>query len=180
MNADLSLQLNPFSVDGRQLQSDPCKSDRGIYTRYNQSEKMAVCAPYLSALPPHSFFKPGIILTEQQKWQVYIDPYTKMTRLDLYQFDGTPMNPLFLAYSPPQMLPTITMNPTAAAAAPTAGAKAKRGEKTQYDIPLNINAQHIKRDGRGLGKHALERVDVNMVWWVGVGMCVFGGAAYLL
>src|SRR5689334_16118379 len=99
-----------------------------------------------------------------------------MTRLDLYQFDGTPMNPLFLAYSPPQMLPTITMNPTKAAAAPTGGAKAKRGEKTQYDIPLNVNAQHIKRDGRGLGKHALERVDVNMVWWVGVGMCVFGGA----
>lgn len=103
-----------------------------------------------------------------------------MTRLDLYMFDGTPMNPLFLAYSPPQMLPTITMNPTEAAPTPTPGAKVKRGEQTQYDIPLNIGAKHIKREERGLGKHPLERVNLNVVWWVGVGMCVFGGAAYLL
>lgn len=46
MNADLSLDLTPFSVDGRQLQSKPCKSDHGLYTRYNQSEKMAVCLPF--------------------------------------------------------------------------------------------------------------------------------------
>jgi hypothetical protein len=95
-------------------------------------------------------------------------------------FDGTPVHPLFLAYSPPQMLPTITMNPTETPAAPTATGNAKRSEKTQYDIPLNINAQHVKREHRGLGQHPLEHVNLNVVWWIGVGMCMFGGAAYLL
>ena len=61
-----------------------------------------------------------------------------MKRLDLYQFDGAPLNPMFLAYDPPQMLPTITMNPTAAAPSATAKAKAKRGEE-QWDLPLVRN-----------------------------------------
>ena len=41
-NADNSLTLTPYAVDGRQLQSDPCASDTSTYTRYNQSETMAV------------------------------------------------------------------------------------------------------------------------------------------
>jgi hypothetical protein len=115
---------------------------------------------------------------QPQKWQVYTDPYTKMTRLDLYMFDGSPMNPMFLAFSPPQMLPTVTMNPTQSAATPTG--KAKRSSGEQYDIPLNIGADHIKRDQRGLERHVLEKVNLNMLWWAGVGMTLFGGAAYLL
>jgi hypothetical protein len=47
MNADLSLSLMPYSVDGRQLQSDPCselgKKGKAVYQRYNQSETMQVC-----------------------------------------------------------------------------------------------------------------------------------------
>lgn len=105
-----------------------------------------------------------------------------MTRLDLYQFDGTKMNPMFLAYKPPQMLPTVTMNPTAAATAAkakrSAGAE-PRGE--QLDIPLNINAKHIKRDGSALETRSLlQRIDLTMIWWSGVGMMLFGGVAYLL
>jgi len=150
MNADLSLSLSPFSVDGRQLQSNPCSSTKkSVYQRYNQSETM-------------------------QKWQVYIDPYTKLKRLDLYQFDGKPLNPMFLAYSPPQMLPTITMNPTDTAPSPTG--KTKRGE--QMDLPLNKNAMHIKRD---ISQQPLwQRIDVNVLWWTGIGMTIFGGAAYLM
>lgn len=43
LNADGSLSLNPFSVDGRQLESAPCTADTATYTRYNQSETMEVC-----------------------------------------------------------------------------------------------------------------------------------------
>ncbi|KUJ10341.1 uncharacterized protein LY89DRAFT_689620 [Mollisia scopiformis] len=152
-NSDGSLSMSPFSVDGRQLQSNPCASSTSTYTRYNQSETF-------------------------EKYQVYTDPYTKMTRLDLYQFDGSPMNPMFLAYSPPQMLPTVTMNPTATATA--SGKKAKRtaGLGDELEEPLNKNAMHIKREA--FERPLLHRIDLNMLWWAGVGMTIFGGAAYLL
>ncbi|KAL3418286.1 hypothetical protein PVAG01_10002 [Phlyctema vagabunda] len=154
MNDDLSLSLNPFSVDGRQLESKPCStSKKAVYSRYNQTETF-------------------------KKWQVYVDPYTKLTRLDLYGFDGTPMHPMFLAYSPPQMLPTITMNPTSAGAQATSKAKVKRdGDEIEYSLPMNANAQHIKRTTT---TGSQSPIDLHVVWWAGIGMCVFGGAAYLL
>ncbi len=84
------------------------------------------------------------------------------------------MNPMYIAYSPPMMLPTVTMNPTtAASASPTS--KAKRDYVEGMELPLNKDAKHIKR--------SIERsptIDVNIIWWMGVGMTVFGGAAYLL
>lgn len=42
MNANGSLSLTPIAVDGRQLLSKPCDYDKGIYTRYNQSELFKV------------------------------------------------------------------------------------------------------------------------------------------
>ncbi|KAH7383668.1 chaperone for protein-folding within the ER, fungal-domain-containing protein [Cadophora sp. MPI-SDFR-AT-0126] len=153
-NADGSLDLTPISVDGRQLQSNPCDGDTSTYTRYNQSEKM-------------------------EKYQVYTDAYSKLTRLDLYQFNGAPIQPMYLAFTPPKMLPTITMNPTTA----STGKKAKRTAGAEpepdhgYDVPLNKDAIHMKRD---FEQPLLHRVDLNMVWWTGVGMTLFGGVAYLL
>jgi len=146
-NADGSLLLTPIAVDGRQLLSNPCQSATSTYSRYNQSETF-------------------------QKFAVYKDPYHGVTRLDLYQFDGSPMNPMYLAYSPPVMLPTQTMNPTSSSAAATS--KKKRSIVDGFDVPLNRDAKHIKRtEGRA-------PLDANLIWWVGVGMTVFGGAAYLL
>jgi len=84
------------------------------------------------------------------------------------------MNPMFLAYSPPQMLPTITMNPTTAA--PAATGNAKRGLE-EWVLPLNKNAMHLKRD---TPLPLLHQIDLNIMWWIGVGMTIFGGAAYLL
>lgn len=74
------------------------------------------------------------------------------------------------------------MNPTETAAAPTSKVKRDANGRVteQYDVPLNINAHHIKREHRGLEPHFLDRVSLNAVWWAGVGMCVFGGAAYLM
>ncbi len=111
-----------------------------------------------------------------QKYQVYVDPYSKMTRLDLYMFDGSPMNPMYLAYTPPQMLPTVTMNPTTAAAT---GGKAKRslGAGEELVEPLNKDAFHMKRD---FERPLIHRVDVDVLWWTGIGMTVFGAVAYCL
>jgi hypothetical protein len=103
-----------------------------------------------------------------------------MTRLDLYKYDGSPMNPMFLAFSPPQMLPTITMNPTAVAtesAASTAKAK-KRSMEDYLVVPLNKAAAHIKQDS--IPDSLIHRVDLNVLKWSGIAMVVFGGAAYLL
>ncbi|KAK0128899.1 Reversal of tor2 lethality [Cadophora gregata] len=153
-NADGSLDLTPISVDGRQLQSSPCDGHTSTYTRYNQSENM-------------------------EKYQVYTDPYMKLTRLDLYQFNGAPIQPMYLAFTPPKMLPTITMNPTTT----SAGKKAKRTTGAEpevnhgYDVPLNKDAIHMKRD---FEQPLIHRVDLNMVWWTGVGLTLFGGVAYLL
>jgi hypothetical protein len=86
---------------------------------------------------------------------------------------------MFLAFSPPQMLPTITMNPTEVARAPTG--KVKREEQRyvpQMAVPLNKNAMHIKRDPSQ--QPFLHRIDLNMLWWAGVGLTIFGGAAYML
>ncbi|CAD6505884.1 BgTH12-06816 [Blumeria graminis f. sp. triticale] len=152
-NSDGSLSLTPFADDGRQLQSDPCANRHSLYTRYNQSETM-------------------------QKYQLSIDSYTKMKRLDLYQFDGTPVVPLYLAYSPPQMLPTITMNPVAK----TNSKNRKRsigstGQWESIDLPLNKHATHIRREIR---PSLIHTIDPSLMWWGGIAMTIFGGAAYLL
>lgn len=85
---------------------------------------------------------------------------------------------MFLAYSPPVMLPTVTLNPTATATAASTG-KVKRsfGEVEGMELPLNKDAAHIKR---GVDQPRLHRIDLNMLWWAGVGMTIFGGAAYLM
>lgn len=108
---------------------------------------------------------------------MYKDPYHGVTRLDLYKFDGSPMNPMYLAYSPPQMLPTVTMNPTTtptSAAAATSKASKRSVDTDGLVLPLNKDAKHIKRDTDR------KPLDASFVWWVGLGMTVFGGAAYLL
>jgi len=85
------------------------------------------------------------------------------------------MNPMFQAFNPPQMLPTSTLNPTASA---TPTGKSKRDQEQHYALPLNQKAAHIVR--RDSSQPFIERIDLNMVWWAGVGMTILGGAAYLM
>lgn len=84
-----SLVLTPIAVDGRQLLSDPCgtSTTNSIYSRYVQA-------------------------TWFQTFQVYVHNYHGKYTLQLYQFDGSKMQPLYLAYKPPLMLPTDALNPT--------------------------------------------------------------------
>lgn len=83
-----TIVLTPIDIDGRQLLSQPCKDGgASTYSRYSQKT---------------TFIKHAVI----------VDDYHGRYRLNLYEWDGTPVQPLYLAYRPPLMLPTETLNPT--------------------------------------------------------------------
>ena len=166
-----SLILTPFGVDGRQLVSDPCRSKNSLYTRYTQVE--------LFKVPQNPHYPSGhlclrVATNRKQKYEVLTDKYSNTQRLNLFAFDGAPLNPMYLAYKPPQMLPTQTLNPTgtsAAGAKSTGGAKAKRGladdDDDELQIPLNRNA-----------KPYTEPTNAARLWWIGAGMTALGGVGY--
>ncbi|KAF1361055.1 hypothetical protein EJ07DRAFT_112424 [Lizonia empirigonia] len=126
--ADGSLELDPIKVDGRQMYSDPCTYKNSIYTRYNASETFQVHSS-------HTFTYTS--LTHPQRYEVRIDDYHKIKRLNLYKFDGSPMMPLYIAYTTPKMLPTTTLNPLVTA---TATAKVKRGLPIDHEVLLRKSA----------------------------------------
>lgn len=115
-----------------------------------------------------------------------MDPYHNVQRLNLYEFDGTPMQPMYLVKSPPEMLPTTTLNPTVtstsgAAASSTAKAKkAKRG--LDYpEVPLNWKAKYEQGRnglGGGSGVEMVQRINADRVWWIGLTFTGIGGLLY--
>ncbi|KAL4927319.1 protein rot1 [Aspergillus undulatus] len=135
VGADGSLQLTPIAADGRQLLSDPCESSKGLYTRYNQTE-------------------------EYTSFTVGVDPYYGSVRLDLYSFDGTPMIPMYLAYKPPEMLPTGSLN-------------AITSKKNKRQVDGGVDTAFVLR--RLVSKDSL--VDPDRWLWVGVVMSAMGGVA---
>ena len=141
-----SLLLSPFGVDGRQLKSNPCSGKTSVLSRYNQAETFA-------------------------SYEIVQDAYHKVQRLNLFGFDGTPMQPMYLVYRPPQMLPTVTMNPTTKA---TGGTKAtgriKRSE-IEVDIEVPFNKRLTQRDDMD------QKFEI--WWWVGLGMTGLGAVGYL-
>lgn len=162
--------LTPIGVDGRQLTSNPCGGGgKSVYLRYNQTEYM-------------------------RGYAVGIDPYHKAKRLDLFGYDGTPLNVMYLAYSPPQMLPTQTMNPTAkvttsARAQQTGSSNVKRslsgeelmGNVMQAEFLMNEGQkttwQNVKCHGQKLlTKEGLMNPD--HWWWAGVTMTALGALGY--
>lgn len=78
------------------------------------------------------------------------------------------MNPMFLVYDPPEMLPTKTLNPTAAT---TGRNKARRG------LTSDKFAQNLHKNPRLSSKSKLANSD--NWWWAGVIMTITGGAALL-
>ncbi|KAF2271467.1 uncharacterized protein EI97DRAFT_387839 [Westerdykella ornata] len=142
-HANGSLTLTPIAVDGRQLLSDPCLYSSSIYTRYNMTELFT-------------------------RYEVLTDPYHKIPRLNLYKHDGSPLMPLYLAFSPPRMLPTTTLNPltTSTPGGAKATAKARRSE-----MPLNHNV---------VGKRSPEMQRADRWWWFGVLLTASGSILYFL
>ncbi|KAI6805309.1 hypothetical protein KC367_g8000 [Hortaea werneckii] len=161
MNTTGSLQLTPIAVDGRQLMSSPCDYDDGVYTRYNQSETF-------------------------ERYSVYIDPYHNVLRLDLYQFDGSPMQPMYIRYQPPQMLPTSTLNPTSATASATGSSSnndnklRKRSERGLDENPFqNPSLKLGTLGGKDGTVHVVHHINADRLWWIGLAMTGVGGLLYL-
>jgi len=144
-----SIVLQPFGVDGRQLQSSPCSYSESVYIRYEQSEYM-------------------------KSYQVLTDPFHNVPRLNLFQFDGSPMQPMYLAASPPQMLPTQTLNPTSTPSA-TGKSRVKRqlNDNKLDRIPLPMNHRNII-------KTPSEPFNADRWWWVGVGLTALGTVMYMM
>ncbi|EED20700.1 conserved hypothetical protein [Talaromyces stipitatus ATCC 10500] len=127
-----SLVLTPIASDGRQLMSDPCAGHYSTYTHYNQS-----------------------VLFES--YRIYTDKYHGILRLDFAQFDGSPLQPLYILYRPPAMLPTTTLNPTGKTTA-----KAKRA----VTVERNHESSMIRR---------IDPVVIERWWWFGIISTSVGG-----
>lgn len=131
-----SVVLTPIAVDGRQLLSDPCGNENpnsateSAYTRYVQA----------------TWFK---------TYQVSVSSYHGRYMLQIYQYDGSPMQPLYLAYRPPMMLPTEALNPTDLASETKSSLRkrVKRSLENQYRTSAVRESAHEKYD---------------MYWWIGV------------
>jgi len=83
LNANGSMTLNPFPMDGRQQVQDMCAAKSNIIQQFNQT-------------------------TLFSNWNIVQDPQ-RGTKLQIYQFDGTPMSPLYLLSQTPNMLPTVAL-----------------------------------------------------------------------
>lgn len=142
-----SLTLTPFVVDGRQLVSEPCTTSEASYLRYNQTE----------------FY---------QKYDIYVDTYHGQWRLDLYKYNGEAYPPMYLAYSPPQMLDTITLNPTASGTGTAAGTTA-----TSASV-----AQKVRRSLENRSKTTAVRQssDLTVLWWFSVTLMAVGAAGWFI
>ncbi|GME88530.1 unnamed protein product [[Candida] boidinii] len=157
VNSTGSILLTPFEVDGRQLLSEPC-NDNGVssYTRYSQKETF-------------------------KQYSVYVDPYHGRWRLDLNQWDGTPVQPLYLAYRPPQMLPTITLNPTSggdgAATGDGSGSGSNVASSTAAASSSTGLSQRVKRGLENRYRtNAVKKSHFNydFWWYTSVGFMVAG------
>ncbi|KAM5456694.1 Reversal of tor2 lethality [Microsporum audouinii] len=139
-----TLVLNPYTFedDGRQLISDPCKGKKASYYRYNQNETF-------------------------KRYEVQLDEFHNIPRLNLYTHDGSPMNRMFLIYKPPQMLPTKHLNPVVK----TPSRRKRDLADGEFDTPLNKNT--ILTRQLSMPTHA------DRWWWVGVLMTSIGGIALI-
>ena len=100
-----------------------------------------------------------------------------MMRLDLFQFDGTPMNPMYLAYQPPLTRPTQTLIPPASGTGPpqatNTGSKQKRSvEQAPLLQPLDSPLVRKLQDAN--------LMDPDFIWWCGLGVTALGSAVYFL
>lgn len=162
-------------MDGRQLYSDPCLYKSAVYTRYNTSELFEVCPFQCDSRPTSSLrYDPTYQTSNKliqhplpQRYEVVTDEYHHIPRLNLYKFDGSPLMPLYLAYSPPEMLPTTTLNPLTTSA--PGGAKAT-GKVKRSELPLNHNV---------INKRTPQQQQADRWWWFGVFLTASGGVLYI-
>lgn len=81
---------------------------------------------------------------------------------------------MYLAYRPPQMLPTTTLNPMPTATASSTGkANSKRG--LEAEVPLDWKVQLETQSTQ----HMVQHIDADRLWWFGLGLTGIGGLLYM-
>merc|ERR1711939_928378 len=131
----------------------------------------------------HRCRRPPIYIRYEQpelmkSYEVLTDPFHNVPRLNLYKIDGSPIQPMYLAASPPQMLPTQTLNPTSVPSA-TGKRRVKRtdggdGDSDQERLgPLNKNTVKTKVPSK-------ESYNPDHWWWAGVGLTALGTVMYMM
>jgi len=81
--ANGSIVLNPFYTDGRQQVQDMCAAQSNIIQQFNQT-------------------------TLFQSWRIFSDPQ-RGPKLQIYQYNGAPLAPMYQLSQTPNMLPTTTL-----------------------------------------------------------------------
>lgn len=168
-----SLVLTPFGVDGRQLISDPCNSATAVYTRYIQQEFFQV---RLSCSNKKECDKILMIYVYWKKYEVVTDRFSNTKRLNLFAFDGAPLNPMYLVYQPPQMLPTQLLNPTSASATEakqTNSVPAKRHLENLKSVQMPLKTEVFSYTG-------WYTPNADWLWWFGTGITALGGVGYFV
>lgn len=79
------------------------------------------------------------------------------------------MNPMYIAYDPPQMLPTTTLN-AATSTSSGAAATSKSKKRSLVDTTLEYTPSTITRMGS----------DPEHLWWMGLYMTLIGGVTFML
>jgi hypothetical protein len=110
-----------------------------------------------------------------QRYESIIDPYHNIKRLNLYRFDGSPLQPMYLAYNPPKMLPTQTLNPTSTST-PGATATGKSSKFKRFaEEPQALNHKTLQKRWTRTGW-----ADADRWWWFGVFCTGLGSVLYYL
>lgn len=119
-----------------------------------------------------------LTLSFLQQYEVKVNEYDKAMRLNLYGWDGAPLNPMYLAYKPPQMLPTQTLNPTTGA--PTEGSRPSSTGKSKRELTVIGDEDGLVQEA--LNRNALSKqkdtAKADRLWWLGVGMTALGSVGY--
>ena len=110
-----------------------------------------------------------------KRYEILMDPFHNIKRLNLYRFDGSPMHPMFLAYKVPQILPTEDLHPSSTVAA-SQGKPTGQSSKAKRDIA----PQKVRQPPgwQPLSKTTTRMMDPDTWWWMGLGMTGFGSFLY--
>jgi hypothetical protein len=110
-------------------------------------------------------------LTGSQRYELLMDPFHNIPRLNLYRFDGSPLPAMYLAFKPPTMLPTSTLSPTKTTTATGAKATAKKVKRM-----LGLEDSSVW----SLDQSPTSRwQDPNSWWWFGIGVTGLGGFLFI-
>lgn len=145
------MMLVPIAEDGRSVMSDPCSSSKqAILSRYSQNETFS-------------------------KFTAAIDLYNNIMRLDLYGYDGTPLNPMWQKSTTPQMLPTTTLAvPTSSTTAKATSDHGKAKRALTFADDNSFTRTAVER----LAKHGY--ADAASWFWIGLGLTSVGGTMVFL